>query len=295
VSIRTATAPLSDALTEAALPALNRLRVLALGDREEWFRYGGSVRKPAGSQVVAVASRWRLLHRDEILPWVQGVADAVDGAGYFDLTRLLRPAEMPRLVTLVQAAAMLEVSTETVRYYVDKAATGVPPRKYPRFGGGGRTEASERLYPLYVCPRRGSGDGRRSPSWQTLLFADQILTQTGQGDPATWAAIRTMLPIRRQAKDLDGYPGAAASPRPLPVPTVGDLLVRRAKALMIGEQAGWFRYAGADSGHTYRIELTYERGTVVRELAATDVLPWLLGVADIQDKPELVAYRDGLG
>ncbi len=253
--------------SEAAVEATDswrRLRALAVGAREDWFAYvAGDL--GAGRHLLQVDGRLREIQRDETSGWAHGVAAAHGKAHLLDDL-----GAVPPLVSIEQAARDLNITTDGVDYRI----------------------AAGKLYPLYLARARG---GR-----ERHLFVDQVRAAGGGGPKdeaaARWQAIRAQLPPTTRIVDMPDYAGPAASPSPLPLPSGPAESIRRMNALIIGDAEGWFEYVHGDpTTDRYLVSVLDNGSDREMTLPGDDVLPWVLGHADVHGHPELVAYREGLG
>lgn len=278
-------APLSADVTEAD-HAWRRIRALWTCHQRGWIEYVAAEPKARPiSGPRTGGSRWlvrqpkdaprpgalRELRREEVIAWAFGVAcahgepEALDG---------LDGLEAPELITEAQAAALLHLSPDGVRYRLRGGHVG-------------------RLYPFYHAAHRGI---------VRKLIAAQVRTIADPNDAAAaaaWEEIRKQLPPPTRFADLPDYRGPAPSPTPLPVdgPTRYPAEETRAiQALMIGDAEGWFRHNHSDAAASrYSVTVHTPTGEIDLTLPGPDVLAWVLGHADTHGHGDLVAYREGLG
>ncbi len=253
------------ALSDAVNTAYRMLLTLQAGATAGWYQYVGANPR-SGRYLVSIAGRRRLLFRDEVIHWVDGVRRARRAGVSLpgdDITA-------PEMLTRDQAAAILGMTSDGINYHLGRG----------------------KLYPLFVLSPAGG--------MERMLFAAQVyatIPGNQSRDPVTqWHRIRALLPPPlRYEQVLGGEFVPAASPDPLPIPRGWTEFQRRVQALKIGHSEGWFAYV-AGSADVYTVEVLRrqaQRSTVT--LPAAGVLPWTLGVADHYGHPELVAYREGLG
>lgn len=250
----------ADTAVEAA-ESWRRLRALAIGAREGWYGYvAGDL--GAGRHLLQVGDRHREVQRDETFGWAHGVAAAHRKAHLLDDLGLV-----PDLVSIEQAARALNITTDGVDYRI----------------------AAGKLYPLYLARARG---GR-----ERHLFATQVNAALGDDEAAAqWQRTRALLPPTTRIVDMPEYTGPAPSPSPLPLPSGPAESTRRMQALMIGDVEGWFVYVHGDpTADRYMVSVLDNGGDREMTIPGDDVLPWVLGHADVHGYPELVAYRKGLG
>ena len=225
---------------------------------------------------------YRTLLRDESAPW----CDGLDVASGHSRVAELAGAAVPKLLTLNEASDHLPIS----RFELNRLT---------RAGG---------LYPLYGRTERGQGRVR-------YLFASQVhleaLTRQLEGARSrrrnlekqreealtVWLAQRRLLPppIHESTVDVDLRP--LPSPNPLPLDPSGSPEPRLCiEALLRADEAGWLEYRHpTDTGDAYVVVVHLAGVQVKRRIPQRWLLAWLLGVADGHGRPDLVAFRLGLG
>lgn len=237
---------------------------------------------------------YRVLLRGEPAAWCDGLASA---AGYPQLIPDLAARPVPKVLTLAQAAQLLPSLAD-------------PDAALSTYGA---KNAAQTLYPLYAANLLSRGRQRYLFELEVrAVAAERRLTVAERGTERRprarlskaaaaareeWLALRRQLPtpIREHMAEVDLAP--AASPDPLPLDP--DRLSASAlclDGLTIAHQEGWLVYRHpTGEGRAYAVQLETPDGPVSREIPQERVLPWLLGVADWHGRPELVAYRPGLG
>lgn len=245
--------PIPAGADPAAAEFFARLRALKIGAEEGWFaNLAGELR--AGPYVVELPHGVRELTREEVWWWCLGVGD-----GYSHGDLIVSAAEVPDLLTIDEAAAILNVSRAGVNYQL----------------------ARRQLFCAYLGGERH-------------LVAAQVRAAVGDTAAADeWRRLRELWPARVGIGDLPGYKAPDGPGNPKIVAASGTR--KRIIALTEGSVAGLFRYRYVDPGRdAYGVAVTVGRQTVRRELVGERALYWALGVADRHGRPDVVAYRPGI-
>lgn len=288
------------------------LRALHVGHDEGWFTFIGADLDRHTFVLQFDDGRYRTLrrygtprHRPEGYWWTRGVADRHELG---PLIGEILDGQVPSVITASEAANLLPAVDRLGR----AAATAMTEpgvlynvragRLYPIYGPHRRylfaaqiaaDAAARRLsilrHDLTAAEAAGKGSVRIRARINTEI--DRAVETR-----ATWREIRRLLPdaIRLDALAVDVVTGP--SPTPLPIGPSNTEAFRRQTALMIGDQAGWFRYLEpVGGGAAYAVEVTVDGQPVRLEVPGWGVLPYVLGHADVFGAGASVAYREDLG
>jgi hypothetical protein len=285
--------------------AWSRLRLLAIGHAAGWFEYVAADAGEGRYLLRLPGGGWRELRRGEVRGYVRGIADAShDGA----TAQAWAALPTPEMLDIRQTGQVMGLSEPGVK---DRFKRGT---LYPVFVM--RRNLRER-YCLAAQVRadlvasaataderaRAAREAeealrRRETADRLRGLRDAALAEAGrtaQQAMAEWQQLRGLLPPANRIADRTDYTGPAPSPDPLPYSNERPT-ARRAEALSIGDQEGWFAFRHGDAGRgVYVVEVAQGDEGCERVLEADDVLSYVLGHADRCGHADLVAYRDGLG
>jgi hypothetical protein len=247
-----------------------RRQALRIGEDEGWFEIVG-VDEKTGRGLTARPGRYafnlaaggerrqRVMLHDEVFWWCLGLGDAVGQGGL-----VLQPPPIPEILSFAEAAEQLGLTEDGLAYRI-------------------RDAVNSRLHPV-------------RPHGERELLAVEVRAAARPDDPeaqAEWVRLQEVWPLYGPIPA--GF-AAGAGPYELAVPAPMPSGVREMFALNRASEAALVRYLYADRDRdVYAATVVVDEGlAVTRELTAKSVLPWLQGIADQRNQPEVTTYRQGL-
>ncbi len=246
------------------------LHCLRVAADEGWLTYAAGEYR---GQLVKVSrgrtTWWRYLRREWVHPWAEGLADQHKAGHLIDAAASL---ELPELVTLAEAGAMLDVRYDRLRGLV----------------------ADRVLYPVYAEHKR------------QYLFRAQVdlLARERLGRPTSragkaWVSIEAQLPPFVRPGDLTEPVRFRPSPNPLPMPFTGAASARQGRVCAIAHDRGWLTFRGSvlerGTPSVFTVEVAGPDGPRTRELVQSRVMAYMLGAADFHGESRLVAFAEDQG